>query len=87
MNYDLITLVSRLRQVEDMEQLEEVKALAESFMRREKNYALLTLLAVGEELGEEEISGPLNRMTSHLRSIEKLKKAAGGEEIFSAGKK
>ena len=70
MNYDLITLVSKLRQVEDLEQLREVKELAEVFMRREKNYALLTLLAVGEELGEEEIAGPLERLHRHLRGLE-----------------
>ena len=70
MNYDLITLVSKLRQVETLEQLKEVKELAESFMRREKNFALLTLMAVGEELGEEEIAEPLEKLHRHLRGLE-----------------
>jgi len=70
MNYDLITLVSKLRQVENLEQLKEVKELAESFLRREKNYALLTLMAVGEELGEEEIAEPLEKLHRHLRGFE-----------------
>ena len=66
MNYDLITLVSKLRQVENLEQLKEVKELAESFLRREKNYALLTLMAVGEE----EIAEPLEKLHRHLRGLE-----------------
>ena len=32
MNYDLITLVSKLRHVENLDQLNEVKDLAESFI-------------------------------------------------------
>jgi len=76
MNYDLITLVSKLRQVETLEQLKEVKELAESFMRREKNFALLTLMAVGEELGEEEISEPLEKLHRHLRCLEEDLKGA-----------
>lgn len=79
MNYDLITLVSKLRQVETLEQLKEVRELAESFMRREKNFALLTLMAVGEELGEEEIAEPLEKLHRHLRSLE--------EDLKSGGKK
>ena len=39
-------------------------------MRREKNYALLTLMAVGEELGEAEIAEPLEKLHRHLRGLE-----------------
>ena len=66
MNYDLILLVSKLRQVENMEQLQNVKELAEAFMRKEKNYALLTLMAVAEELGNEEISNSLEKLRRTL---------------------
>ena len=71
MNYDLVVLVSKLRQVKDLEQLQEVKDLAETFLRREKNYALLTLMAVANELGEEEITGTLDKLRSHLSKITK----------------
>jgi hypothetical protein len=71
MNYDLVVLVSKLRQVKDLEQLQEVKDLAETFLRREKNYALLTLMAVANELGEEEITGTLDKLRSHLSEITK----------------
>ena len=71
MNYDLVVLVSKLRQVKDLEQLQAVKDLAETFLRREKNYALLTLMAVANELGEEEITGTLDKLRSHLSEITK----------------
>ncbi|MBR2373420.1 MAG: hypothetical protein IKA87_04240 [Lentisphaeria bacterium] len=69
MNYDLITLASRLRKVETIEQLAEVKTLAESFMTREKNYALLTLLAVAEEFGDQEVVDSVDRLHKHLNEV------------------
>ena len=62
MNYDLIMLAGKLRQVEKLDQLQEVKDLAETLMRREKNYALLTLMAVAEEFGEKEITETLDKL-------------------------
>ena len=69
MNYDMIVLVSKLRQVENMEQLQEVKEFAETVLRREKNYALLTLMAVADEFGEEEITGTLDKLRNHLNKL------------------
>ena len=69
MNYDLITLVSKLRHVENMEQLNDVKALAETFMRKEKNSAILTLMAVAEELGSDEILSSVDKLREYLNSV------------------
>lgn len=69
MNYDLVVLVSKLRQVENLDQLQEVKELAETYLRREKNYALLTLMAVAEELGDDEITGTLDKLRAHLSNL------------------
>lgn len=69
MNYDLITLVSKLRSVENPEQLAEVKALGETMLRREKNYALLTLMAVAEECGDAEILGSVDKLREYLGSV------------------
>ncbi len=69
MNYDMIVLVSKLRQVENMEQLQEVKEFAETILRREKNYALLTLMAVADEFGETEITGTLEKLRNHLNKL------------------
>lgn len=71
MNYDLITLVSKLRHVESVEDLSSVKDLAESFMRKEKNNAILTLMAVAEELGEEEILDSVDELRSYLEKLVK----------------
>ena len=69
MNYDLITLVSKLRHVENMEQLNDVKDLAETFMRKEKNSAILTLMAVAEELGSDEILSSVDKLREYLNSV------------------
>ena len=69
MNYDLFVLASKLRKVENLEQLQEIKEFAESLMNREKNYAILTLLAVAEELGEEELIRTLDRLRSHMDNM------------------
>lgn len=71
MNYDLITLVSKLRSVETVEQLAEVKMMGETLMRREKNYAILTLMAVADELGEEEILSSVEKLRVYLDAMKK----------------
>ena len=69
MNYDLFILASKLRKVENLEQLQELKGFAETLMNREKNYALLTLMAVADELGEEEILNTLDRFRNHMGNV------------------
>jgi len=69
MNYDLITLVSKLRGVKTLEELEAVKEMGECFMRKEKNYALLTLMAVAEELGDREILDSVEKMRDYLEAV------------------
>lgn len=62
MNYDLLSFASKVRKVENMEQLKDLKELAETIIRREKNYALLTLMTVAEELGEKDVTDSLERL-------------------------
>ncbi|MBO5762155.1 MAG: hypothetical protein J6S53_11525 [Lentisphaeria bacterium] len=69
MDYDMITLVSKLRNVKSMEELDEVKELGESFIRKQKNYAILTLMAVAEELGDAEILNSVDKLKIYLNSI------------------
>lgn len=69
MNYDLITLVSKLRAVENMEQLAEIKAYGETVLRKEKNNAILTLMAVADELGENEITSSVENLRKYLDSV------------------
>lgn len=69
MDYDMITLVSKLRSVKSMEELSEVRELGESFVRKQKNYAILTLMAVAEELGDAEILNSVDNLKSYLKGI------------------
>lgn len=69
MDYDMITLVSKLRNVKSMEELSEVRELGESFVRKQKNYAILTLMAVAEELGDAEILNSVDNLKSYLKGI------------------
>lgn len=69
MNYDLITLVAKLRTVDSLDQLNDVKALGESMMRKEKNYAILTLMAVAEELGDRELLDSVEKLKEYLKTI------------------
>ena len=43
--------------------------MAETFLRREKNYALLTLMTVAEELGEKEITDTLDKLRELMKEI------------------
>lgn len=69
MNYELLMLASQLRKVENLEQLAEMKKTADAIMQREKNYAILTLMTVAEELGDEDIIGTIEKLRSHLKNI------------------
>ena len=69
MNYELLMLASQLRKVENLEQLAEMKKTADAIMQREKNYAILTLITVAEELGDEDIIGTIEKLRSHLKNI------------------
>lgn len=69
MNYELLMLASQLRKVENLEQLAEMKKTADAIMQREKNYAILTLMTVAEELGDEDIIRTIEKLRSHLKNI------------------
>ena len=69
MNYELVMLVSRLRKVERLEDLGEVKGLAESMMRKAKNEAILTLMTVAEELGDQEVLGSVDELKRYLKTV------------------
>jgi len=76
MNEDLLTLVKKLRQVDDMESLAELKELGDTFLRKEKRHALLTLLAISEEIGTEEMLSSLKDLTALLEhTTEKTKES------------
>ena len=53
MNHELLTLIRKLREVDTPDDIAAVRALGETYLRREKHEALLTLLAIYEEIRRE----------------------------------
>jgi len=68
MNEDLLILVTKLRQVDDLDGLEEVKQLGESFLRKEKKQALMTLLSMSEEIGTADMLASVKDLTKVLEN-------------------
>ncbi|MBR2435395.1 MAG: hypothetical protein IKB22_07985 [Lentisphaeria bacterium] len=69
MNIELISLMSRLRKVKSMDDLEPVREYGETLLRQKKNEAILTLMTVAEELGDEEILESVDRMKEYLVTV------------------
>lgn len=69
MDTELIFLMSKLRKVQTMEELKQVKEYGESLLRQKKNEALLTIMTVAEELGDSEILNSIDKMKDYLQSV------------------
>ena len=69
MDTELIFLMSKLRKVQTMEDLKQVKEYGESLLRQKKNEALLTIMTVAEELGDSEILKSIDKMKDYLQSV------------------
>ena len=73
MDRDLLTLVKRIREVKNIDELEDLKELGESFLRNQKREAILTLMSISEEMGEEEILNSVKDLSGYLETIAKQK--------------
>ena len=69
MNEDLLALVKKIKDVKDLDELKEAQELGDSLLRKEKRNALLTLLAISEELGEEEIYKSIKDLSKHIETV------------------
>ena len=67
MNNELLTLIRKLKEAKSPEELAILKDLADSCLRREKREALLTLLTIYEEFGEEDLLASLQNLTAYLQ--------------------
>ena len=67
--YRIDFLMSKLRKVQTMEELKQVKEYGESLLRQKKNEALLTIMTVAEELGDSEILKSIDKMKDYLQSV------------------
>lgn len=68
MNQDLLALIARVRAAEGPEDLTALKELGESLLRKEKRYAILTLLAIHDEFGDKELLGSLKELVVGLET-------------------
>jgi len=66
MNDDLLILLNRLKSVDTLNDLNDVKELGDSILRKEKRRALLTLLAIAEEIDNEEIMESIEKLSSYV---------------------
>lgn len=46
--------------------MDEAKEMGDSFLRKQKRMALLTLMAISEELGKEEILKSIKDLTGYI---------------------
>nr|VFJ49560.1 MAG: hypothetical protein BECKFW1821A_GA0114235_102334 [Candidatus Kentron sp. FW] len=59
-------LLNRLKSVESLDDLNDVKELGDSILRKEKRRALLTLLAIAEEIDNEEIMDSIEKLSGYV---------------------
>ncbi len=69
MDNDFLTLIKRIKEVKDLDELNDLKELSDNFLRNKKREAILTLLSISEEMGEEEILKSINDLSGYLKSI------------------
>ena len=69
MGTELISLMSRLRKVQNMDDVKQVQEYGETLLRQKKNEAILTIMTVAEELGDSEILDSVDKMKEYLQSV------------------
>ena len=74
MGTELISLMSRLRKVQNMDDVKQVQEYGEMLLRQKKNEAILTIMTVAEELGDSEILNSVDKMKEYLQSVLTTKK-------------
>ncbi len=74
MGTELISLMSRLRKVQNMDDVKQVQEYGETLLRQKKNEAILTIMTVAEELGDSEILDSVDKMKEYLQTVLVAKK-------------
>jgi hypothetical protein len=74
MGTELISLMSRLRKVKNMDDVKQVQEYGETLLRQKKNEAILTIMTVAEELGDSEILDSVDKMKEYLQTVLVAKK-------------
>ena len=74
MDNDFLTLIKRIKEVQNLDELRDLKELSDNFLRNKKREAILTLLSISEEMGEDEILNSIKDLSGYLESIAKQRK-------------
>ena len=74
MGTELISLMSRVRKVKNMDDVKQVQEYGETLLRQKKNEAILTIMTVAEELGDSEILDSVDKMKEYLQTVLVAKK-------------
>ena len=69
MGTELISLMSRLRKVQNMEDVKQVQEYGETLLRQKKNEAILTIMTGAEELGDSEIINSIDERKDYLKTV------------------
>mgnify|MGYP001795023706 CR=1 FL=1 len=69
MDKDLLLLIKNIRQAKDLDDLERLQDLSGTVLRSQKREAIISLLAISEELGKDEILVSLEDLTRYLREL------------------
>lgn len=69
MDKDLLHLIKEIKGVQSIDQLENIKELSNAILRTKKRDAMMTILAISEEMGKEEIINSIKDLSGYLESI------------------
>ncbi|WP_298422567.1 hypothetical protein [uncultured Kordia sp.] len=69
MDKDLLHLIKEIKGVKSIDQLENIKELSNAILRNKKREAMMTILAISEEMGKEEILNSIKDLSGYLESI------------------
>jgi len=69
MDKDLLHLIKEIKGVTSVDQLQNIKELSNAILRNKKREAMMTILAISEEMGKEEIINSIKDLSGYLESI------------------
>lgn len=69
MDKDLLHLIKEIKGVKSIDQLENIKELSNAILRNKKREAMMTILAISEEMGKEEVLSSIKDLSNYLESI------------------
>ncbi|MGH1339081.1 MAG: hypothetical protein ACRBFS_23390 [Aureispira sp.] len=73
MNKDLLLLIKKIKEVNSLEELQNVQEFSNAILRNQKREAILTLMSISEEMGKDEILNSIQDLSGYLTKIAEQK--------------